>query len=687
MQKPLVAIAVALGLALLAPGALAPAQASAEPVSSLTSALSGQVTDALGGALEGVEILVVDDGGGLLPLARATTDPRGRFRLPRLDPGTYRFAAVKDGYRTAVGELDTTARRVLDLVLSPLPDTEAALARLPGDDAWVLRVPRRHIFRETEPGAPVASAARGDGDAPVSALADSLSMQLRHLMAVDGSGPVTAGGEAGSAPGSETLLRVASNLGERGQLSLTGLRDSRGDALDVGESVRSADRVARAFALDFSYATGADSELQMRAFYRRQDLHWSAPDAGSGIAPEDPALQAERAWGYASRWSMQLDPVSRVDVSLDVQNHSLDAGALGVSDPTGDTLLLQDLKSGLSQRAVRAAGSYRSAAVTGHQLQVGLHAQLLDVPAVRLDPATSAPVALADGALGWTVLLDAEDRWTVSAPFTLVYGLGYKHVVDPVDTSLLVPRLGGTLNLAPVVVDFDVSYHAVSAWEDDPSLAVWSSPMAADRAVGWSAEVQVPLGREVSVRASHRRDPVQLDPGVTSWQPSLWMDRPLYRTDGNADVFENRLVLARDAGGTRTYLELGAGEAEGMVNPVRPFHDGFELLTPSSLRFANGRFGVRVAPSGTDVRLGFSRVEELRAVPAAGADLDRVRDAVELRILQDLLRFESLGQWRLLMAFRLESVEDERGAEEAEDGPPRLSAENRGVSAGLSVTF
>lgn len=636
--------------------------------------MAGTVKDVVGNLIEGAEILIAAETGSMLPIARVRSDAQGRVRLPDLAVGVYRFAALKDGYRTAVGSFQTEFQPWFEVVLHPMPDSEEVLQHLPKSSDWVLRVPRRSVFRETDAPRPVFHDASGPRDS--SAIADQLSLQFRHLMAWNA--PGGEGDDIRTDAATQTQLRLASAVGQRGRLSLVGNKDR--EAAPMSDTLPG-DRNAAGLAVDFEYATTPDTQMRIEAFYRSEDFSWNDPATGNIGAP----VQEGRAWGYGSEWSMQLDAASRVDLRLDYENHSIQnqpdslasIGKPGFGPGVGENTV--------NQRAVRASGFYSSAALAGHQLQVGVQAQHLDSALERLPRVEAGALGAVEGIAGWSLAIDAEDRWALSAPFTLVYGLGYKHAVDPVDTSLLVPRIGGRLSLEPVAVGFAVSYHVVSAWEDEAALALWSSPMESDGRVGYTVDAEVPLADSLEIRAKTSYSPIQMDARNASWNPSAWADRPLYRTDGNAEVHETSLGLHRDSAQARTYVEFSSGYADGMVNAVRPQQDLYRWLTPSSLRFREGRVGVRLVPSGTDVRLEYSHVRENGVSGVTG--LDRVQDSVELRVIQDLLRFEALGRWRLLMAFRLDALEDEVRSDELELENELLSAENRAVRAGLSVTF
>ena len=70
--------------------------------------IAGTVKDSLGNLLSGVEVLFVAlPAPGFRPTAVARSGRDGRFKVTDLVPGPYRVAALKEGYRTFVGQVDT----------------------------------------------------------------------------------------------------------------------------------------------------------------------------------------------------------------------------------------------------------------------------------------------------------------------------------------------------------------------------------------------------------------------------------------------------------------------------------------------------------------------------------------------------------------------------------------------------
>ncbi len=641
-------------------------------------ALAGAVKDTLGNLLPGVEVLVVDRAVTVDPLAVTLSDGDGRFSIPTLLPGTYRLAALKQGYMTYVGQVDTKLKNWIDVVLHPMPDPdERATAPLPRDASWALRLPRRTIFRER--GARVRGAdAVSSTPRPVSGIDDQLDFQIDHMLAVL-SVPGGRDHEPTDVHGTETRLRVASSLGERGSIRLLGRRENLDSSWESNESLASATRESESLNVGFSYETSAQARLDVKAFYSERDLEL----AGAASPAAGTERSAQRAWGYVSEWSTQLNDVSRLALQMDYHDArfrlpNADPGIAAV--PAGSPAT-----QGFSHRSVAAAGSYELVPADRHQVQVGFRAQLLNAPLNAPRAAGDTLLASFGGLDGLSLRLNAQDAWAVAGPFTLVYGLGYRQALSPHNSSLIVSRLGGTWSADDLVLRLMVSHHTVSQWNDAAAGAVGPGAFQPSGEVGYDAELQIPLSPALTLRGTARYAPIQFDPIGYDRAALSSFGTPIFVTDGNAAVRESAVALVREQATTRTFVELASGQAVGTLTSVLPFDSPVHVLAPNSLRYNNGRLGVHIVPAGTDLQLEYRRIEE-EATDAAAAG--SVQDLIELRLTQDLMRFEALGHWRFLMAVRMASQET-AGSDEwiPNDEARALHAFNRGVSAGLSVSF
>ena len=180
--------------------------------------LAGTVRDAVGGLLSGVEILfVLSSADTFVPTAVVQSDKAGRFRVDRLSPGRYRYAALKHGYQTLVGQVDTVVEDSIHLVLRPAEAVDDQ--DLPNDASWALRLPRRGMLNDTEPllvpddefGSPVER----------SSLDDSLHMEVEQYFSISSAAAESRSEDTEIRP-SETRMRLASAIGERGNIRVEG---------------------------------------------------------------------------------------------------------------------------------------------------------------------------------------------------------------------------------------------------------------------------------------------------------------------------------------------------------------------------------------------------------------------------------------------------------------------------------
>jgi hypothetical protein len=181
--------------------------------------LSGVVHDTLGNFVQDAEILVADPGVSGPPVATARSGADGRFRL-NLAPGSYVVAALKNGYRTFVGRVDTsTLHGWLEVVLGPALAAEPAQPG-PSPGSWALRLPRRGILREVE------AEPAGPEPSPGAASKEPEPVRL-ELAQIFSTSPRLAGGDAagGELDATGTRMAVASPLGERVSLLVEGKRE------------------------------------------------------------------------------------------------------------------------------------------------------------------------------------------------------------------------------------------------------------------------------------------------------------------------------------------------------------------------------------------------------------------------------------------------------------------------------
>jgi hypothetical protein len=318
-----------------------------------------------------------------------------------------------------------------------------------------------------------------------------------------------------------------------------------------------------------------------------------------------------------------------------------------------------------------------------HDLQVDLRSQLLRWPTT---PLTTMPLQNGAGDPTWTVQADAQDTWSVSVPFSLVYGLGYKQAMLARDAKLVVPKVGGSVRSGGWFVRALVSYHTV-AGAAEPLEANAFAPFRPVDPLGYEAEIEMPVATNMRLRGGVSYSPIQFDYfGYVHGNDDLG-EHPLYLTDGNSAVREHRLALVEERGRSRTYVEFSDGCAEGTVAPLLPFEGLPPIVAGRDLRYRNGRVGVVFPTHGTDLRLEYRRVE------ASGTEerretTDSVQESVEVRVKTDVPTTQLPGDWRVLLAVRMGTVRSgdlETWSED--DESESVNALNRRISAGLSVLF
>jgi hypothetical protein len=348
-------------------GALLIGLASALAAPSLAagpSPLAGTVRDSLGHVVAGAEILFVRvPSATWTPEAVTRSDEAGRFEVAKLVPGRYRFAALKQGYRTLVGQVDTVVQDSLELVLRPAVTLDEA--SLPRDSAWALRVPRRGMLYEVG-----ADPSALDDDAPPGGgLDDAPRLELEQFFSLRADSIEHRPDDTEIRP-SETRVTLASAIGERGNISVEGRREQL-DATSPQDLLETtASQQGSSVNLDLSYETSPDAQLAVNAYFNQTDYELAAE------APQSPAplQQQQQTWGYDAAWSKQIDAARRFVVALGFRDTSLVRPAHANDPvPAGSPMA----QNGVSNRAVGARGSYRNALNERHDLHIALRTQLL----------------------------------------------------------------------------------------------------------------------------------------------------------------------------------------------------------------------------------------------------------------------------------------------------------------------
>lgn len=594
-------------------------------------ALGGSVRDGLGHGLAGVEVLVLGTA-SVLPVAVETSDAHGRFRITDLETGSYRVAALKTGYATFVGQVDTVVQSWIDVVLERADD-----GTTPQDPAWALRLPRRGVTRETEFGTEATAPAVQPEIVP----SRELEIDQMFWTGARGAG---RGADRSELDAAETALRFAAPVGGRGGILIEGRRERLG----ATGAVSAADRVRQgesSMALGFGYAPGREDVVDIGAYYNEGDCRLDSPLALDTIA------QRSRSWGSAARWSRGLDEASQVSVGIDIRDTAVDRTVkAAVDDADGEI-------PRIANRSLAATASYSRRESHRHEVRLAVGADRLE--------------ARPAGALGgWTVRADVRDTWTApGAPVGMVYGLGFRQPAAAAGSALFAPRLGARFSDGRWTAGVVASYHAVSAGE----------PTAARRParVGYEADLEAPLARGVSIRGRVEYAPVAFDAP----------EEPLFLTDGDLSVREQRVALAETRGEAHSFVEFSHGHARGSLATLVPFAAPRFAFNETEIGYDRGRVGLQVPASGTDLEVEYRRVRTDAAVE--GTLAAAVEESMEVRLRQEVPGIPAPGAWRVLVALRLGSIETDTLAEWRRDGgdDTTLDALNNRVSAGVSVMF
>ena len=635
----------------------------------VATTLSGFVRDDVGGALEGVEVLVLaPEGRGDGALLRAVSDAGGRFLVGAITPGVYRVAAIKSGYIAALGRVNTVLRSSVDLILRPVPkDGQPGAEKVLDDLSWTLRVPPRSILRELDERAVLVSGDTGGARAFAARVQESVRGEIDHMVAL-GSWRPGSSGPSSNLEGNETRMRFGGTLGERGTIQVRGRRGSL-DSASPRSSPGAVSRGASDVDLDLSYDTAVDESLAMRAFYSSGNLEVTDRLGVAGGT----ARQSQRSWGYDAKWRKQVDDSSHVALQVGFHDANLDLGrgpAVGWDPAQGDA----------SSRAIGAEGSYENLVGDGHLVRVGARAQRLSLsaPGARLGRA-SGTFAL-DGASGWSLLIDSEDRWSLSSPIAVTCGLAVTQGFDGTLATTLEPRVGGSWTAGRIEARAEVSYFATTRAAVGPT-GVPRSDLPSP--YGYAVELVTHLDPSLTLRGTATYLPSRATFGGGREAPQG--PETLYVTDGFVSDRFVAIDLERVASSATVSFRVARGHVDGVLAPALD-DVPVVLLADRALDYDAARFGVSAPRAGSAVAVEYRSVRD--HADAAGVQATGSVRTVALDFAQDLVRFAGgRASCRLLLTART-ALGPGSIASEADPADARpFVADHRRLGAGVSLAF
>jgi hypothetical protein len=467
-------------------------------------------------------------------------------------------------------------------------------------------------------------------------------------------------------------------IGERTRIAVGGRRSSLESGSIEGDApgaLPTSD--SKAVDLGVRVQTTEDSSLDVRAFWAARDTRLATP-----VAVQDGFGQAERVWGYDAAWRQQLDPRSTLAVEMDYAASRVRV-PLAAQATAGD---LERLAAPGTNVAVSAQGAYETVPGDHHQVRVAFGARFVDVglPVLRT-VSNGSPVVRMDDT-GWNLRLEAEDTWAVHGPLSVIYGLGYHHRLAETDTSVVVPSFGGAWSDGGRAIRMVVTYHAERVWST-PVLGDATRSRERSRAeFGYeaSAETDLPLGFVLQAATSFA--PIGTERiGYELGVPSVEGGRPMYFAEGDSAVRETSATLRHGAGPANVFVQWTRGRVDGALTTVVPFDVPYSVLDDSTLRYRTGRIGVDVASSGTRVLLEHRRLRDQR-LDGTATSPTRAQDQVEVRLVQDLLRYPG-SSWRLLLSVQAAELDGATLAYAERLAGQPLPESHRQVNAGIAVAF
>ncbi len=601
----------------------------------------GTVRDSLGRAIEDAEVWFLKSP-TTPPLAQLTSDHEGRFRLSGLGAGRYRIGAAKVGYRLFIADIDTLIQKTVDVVLHPASEIDVAAAGIPADPAWVLRAPRRSMWRETDAG-------WTEDDERLSAI-ESFEVRIDQSFSADPGGHLSSTLSEAGLRATETRAFLTAPITDEGAIQARVERFAQRAADAAGERFET-ERVSLDFAAHHS--PSAMDRLEWTALH--SDRRSVVVEPQSSFAADD----RERTLALGAHWDRALDAETAIQVDLDWTRAEVGSKQSRTDSPgEAGQKVLND--------RWRARGTYAVAAPDRHRpsLSVGLAGEARSTADIGVDPGAS-PVRLE---------LEAGDR--VSTVRGLDVEFGARWVAGAGDRQIVEPGLGAGWSAGAVRV------HARLSYVHDLASGAQPDDDASGR-VGYEASIVLPLGQDWKLSAETRLDPLafDLDQGGRLDPSSL---HPLYVVRGGTHERESLASLSGDLGWGRVWIEGRARRVQGSVIPLLPFA-GSVTGASGEMRVATGRAGLSVATSGTGVELAWVRSESESSGGSDGA----AHSTIDVRLTQALGGGrQARSDWRLLLAYQnANSRSDLLDSWTVAGGAVTRDALEHRLSAGVSVVY
>ena len=625
------------------------------------------------------------------------TDPRGRFELSDLLPGSYLLALNKPGYQVLLAQVNTRLVSRMTLTLAPGAARTTAPS-LPDRDSmdWVLRMPRTDVLKEWENGREAATEGPPDepsGPGRVSSLPmNEAAGRAPARLPINGevrqwftSGfPFSdRGSDSAGSTGRTTAVDVSGSLGERGGWRVGGLTGS----LVTGPGVPGADGVendqdANRLRLAMRYEVGPEDSLRFLARYERD--RFRGESLWAGPAPGD---QEVRTWGYQADWSRRGDEGQALKMNLGFL-HALGRNPDAAIGP--DALEGAADDSFLQDRRWNAGAAYGFSPNPRHRVSVQARSRVYrydqrDEGWILVPVQPSLSVA-ETGERGWSVSLSGEDSWKISDPLGLTLGLDYHRAGSVRRASTLVPRFGArregkqTVVSAQILLRFDELSDTFSG--RDFGAGSWTSD--AGRELGYRAEVLHGIGTTWKVGGHAELNPIRLEADDPGW------DSPIHPADSDVLLLVDPLAKTREIGiqvrkrfkGLQGSLESERGRIAGRV-ATRLESAPIRLLGEGEVEYLSLKATASLLKTDTEVRLDYHRLagSDNSSPPEETSRASRV----DLLLLQQLPRLghRRSSDWRIL--FACQTLDRERAAVSSAAGP---SLERiRRLSGGVGVTF
>ncbi len=628
----------------------------------------GTVMDGSGQPLGQVQVFLGSVGREVLS---SRTDGQGGFRFDAVAPGRYTLLAMKNGYHATFSQVNTMVQSSLDMTLRVLgePASEPLAAkRKPRDRSWILRLPERDLLRELDHDAVLMSTNQPQSEST----GGVFDTEVMQWFSMGWGGQVRSAGQGGDGWNTEAVL--TSTGSPTFSWDLSG-RLEREATQFSSQELQAQSVESQQIEMGLRLAAGAKHEFDFSGFFANTERGFELADAS-----QPPGQRDSQIWSYDTRWRARIADGSDLDLQLGYGSAQAD-GSLGAASP-----------STLRDQQWRALGSYSFSPAPGHNLRLGMRADVYRFgdreQRLTLAPMLGPASLVGSGDQGWTLNVFGRETFAVTEPLALEVGFDYQRLGFDQGLSYLTPQAGIRYRVAPrqtmralVLMRFTDFSSAHGESEEDLSPGS-RSVRRVGYLLGWEGE----FGQDMSLAVAAMVRPFTGQLGLEDASVYRSVGGAAFASDGQASEREVSFRLEKSLKLLRGSTGVRFGDVEGNFISFMPSELPTQRMSQNLARFVSTSVQTSILPTGTHIAVDFHWIENQALQLGKPVAVPVTYTSIDMLVQQELKMVPGRWDWKVLLGYQQITNRSDDGAELS---MAQLGiAENvRRVRGGVSVSF